>query len=688
MAQATSINQNKETKNFKTNQPINEGANPQVLTKKTKNKMRKLYSLVLIAAGLLIGTNSWAATYEVGDFTELQYAFANYASGSTFKLTASIEMPQDKVIWIGTAGINDAPKSFTLDLNGNDITKATGGKNSYMFVITHGELLVTSASAAQIGLTGATGTNNGSAIFYVCGSYKPCTNFSHLLIDENVTLDLATGCLGTAIAVDVVYNKSGVAYSASGNTLNYFTAVLPSSYGYAYGAQVDVKGDINSLGGTTGAQKAYGIKSNGNLESPLSAKVPVSAASTMDASYFSSYDANAHKADVAYVPYIHVYSTSKITTPATSTRSAAIYASGYAKWLIEGECKGNIGVSVSSGDIDLNGATIASTATTYTPATGDGGVTGSGSAIVVNSRDGYAGNIDVTVSDNTKISATSGYAIEEKVTTDDNNNKVEQIVVESAAITGGDKGAIVVTDGTVENTTIVSATVTGTIQVQTGSNEPTTPTDAQLAELIPGSSHSGSTAGQVVITPDYTKVVTLNAYGLATYSATENRKIKDTELKAYTAEYESLEANLLLHEITSGIIPANTGVILYSAEPTAAGKVFTLEATSSSTTLGTNHLQPADAWTSAMENAYILHDNLLYLYTGTTFKANKAFLQLPANTPAPARISMRFAETEETQAVENVAPEAVKAVKFVGNDGKLYIRRGEAVYTVQGQLVK
>jgi hypothetical protein len=35
VAQATSINQNKETKNFKTNQPINEGANPQVLTKKT-----------------------------------------------------------------------------------------------------------------------------------------------------------------------------------------------------------------------------------------------------------------------------------------------------------------------------------------------------------------------------------------------------------------------------------------------------------------------------------------------------------------------------------------------------------------------------------------------------------------------------------------------------------------------------
>ena len=79
---------------------------------------------------------------------------------------------------------------------------------------------------------------------------------------------------------------------------------------------------------------------------------------------------------------------------------------------------------------------------------------------------------------------------------------------------------------------------------------------------------------------------------------------------------------------------------------------------------------------------------MMYKYEGANMKANKAYLDLGTGSGAPKRIRMVVTETEETQAVENIAPEAVKAVKFVGNDGKLYIRRGEAVYTVQGQLVK
>jgi hypothetical protein len=64
-------------------------------------------------------------------------------------------------------------------------------------------------------------------------------------------------------------------------------------------------------------------------------------------------------------------------------------------------------------------------------------------------------------------------------------------------------------------------------------------------------------------------------------------------------------------------------------------------------------------------------------------KENKAYLQINT-TGAPARIRLAFGQTT---GVENVEAEAVKAEKFVEN-GQIFIRRGEAVYNLQGQIVK
>ena len=180
--------------------------------------------------------------------------------------------------------------------------------------------------------------------------------------------------------------------------------------------------------------------------------------------------------------------------------------------------------------------------------------------------------------------------------------------------------------------------------------------------------------------------VTLNGAGLATFSAAETTKIPDG-LKVYQAGNIANDELVLNQVEDDDYIPANTGVILYGDADQSYFMEIYNDIVAISEDYTSNSLKAYTAWESrSAEPVYILHGSELWQYTGTQFVDNKAFLQLPGGANnAPARISMRF---NTTTAVENVETEAVKAVKFVGEDGQLYIRRGNEVYNLQGQLVK
>ena len=183
--------------------------------------------------------------------------------------------------------------------------------------------------------------------------------------------------------------------------------------------------------------------------------------------------------------------------------------------------------------------------------------------------------------------------------------------------------------------------------------------------------------------------VTLNDNFLATFSADENVIIPEG-LNAYAAEYESEMELLTLYKI-SDYIPANTGVILYNENGAKAlnyQKNFSLEKYDGTVPAytGTNDLKPASAYaTNHTGHIYVLHGDMMYTYEdeASGMKPNKAFLQIDAEYPAPQRIAFRF---NEEQGVENIEVEG-KAVKFVEN-GRVFIKRGEKVYNLQGQLVK
>ena len=172
--------------------------------------------------------------------------------------------------------------------------------------------------------------------------------------------------------------------------------------------------------------------------------------------------------------------------------------------------------------------------------------------------------------------------------------------------------------------------------------------------------------------------LTTNAYGWASYSMDiDVEATVPTGLKIYKGAIEGDVLNLS----EMNYVAANEGVIVYGAPNTK----YYFAAGSGSSDYSGNSLKPSSAWTSNTGNIYVLHDEALYQYTGSDMPANKAYLPLPGGaSSAPKHIRMVIAGTT---AVDNVEAETVKAEKFV-EDGQVYIRRGNEVYNLQGQIVK
>lgn len=183
--------------------------------------------------------------------------------------------------------------------------------------------------------------------------------------------------------------------------------------------------------------------------------------------------------------------------------------------------------------------------------------------------------------------------------------------------------------------------------------------------------------------PVYAAEVTTNAFGLATFSFNQDVEAVETEVKLYKGAVSGDELALT----SVDYVKAGQGVVVYGAANTTYHFNVGNGGTSS---FDGNDLLPASAWDLAAQDGYdiyVLSGNMLYLYEGTTMKPNKAFLKLNQNPlagNAPARIRMVF---NSATGVENVEAEAVKAEKFIEN-GQIFIRRGEAVYNLQGQIVK
>ena len=457
-----------------------------------------------MVAALLIGTNVWAdqTVYDEAEFLAAFSQSGKVTLGTNIVISASSTDASWRAIWIGSTaenGENGEAKSIVLDMNGHSLTFQAGksGQVLYPFVLSHGSLKVTGNGTISVE-AGAGSIAKGTNVFTVFGTYdkvNPESNpFSHLEIDKDV---IVTTVNGTVIAIDAL--RPGMAQIAN-TGIDYRTDYYTSSYGLAFGVLVEVRGTLSSISASLDS-KCYAVKVNGYVACPGGQKPenPNSKYSIRSPheSYFSTYSLD----DVVYAPYVKIYGTAKLSSTSdynTSNKdagSAAVYASGYGRWYIAGECKGATGVYVSSGDVAVaDSAKIASNATSYIAPTGSGHANGQGSGLVVNSRDSYSGQIDIAVTGDAEVSSNVGYAVEEAVNTTVNpeteksETKVENISISGGTFTGGTdpvtheaQPAIIVTAASKDSVAVYGGNVVNGAQVGA---------EGGLSELIPQTAHT------------------------------------------------------------------------------------------------------------------------------------------------------------------------------------------------------
>lgn len=626
---------------------------------------------MLMAAALLISTNAGAAIINVPSDMSLKQAIESSANGDEIVIT---ENPYDINITTAANQINlNADKHIKLNLNNSmiRINNTTAAKNAGI-AITRGILEITgNGTIANANASGETKYTSDLIRVYgtdaTVADPKLNTPYSQVIVGANVTIQ-NLHYLNNSTKTE--QNPTGWNKDVKCNAIS-ITEEQSNAKIYANGARVDVYGTLNA--------STYCVKVNGSIQKP-------------DPTTMS--------------PYVYIHTGATLTSDANKPNAVAAYSSGYGRWLIEGTCSGSTGLYAKGGSVEIAaGSHILSERDEVTVPTGQtSGVNAGGSAIVIESNAAYPGDIEVVITGG-KIEATSGYAIEETVTTA-TSSEVETISIQGGTIDGGDAGAIIIKDETTGKTTVSGGTIDGNV---TAGTTVVNGVEAMTTFLPGGNNDEGAftveveqdtETGQYVysVVPDKSKVVNINDFGWSTFSANELRKVP-AGVTAYIAKYESGDA-ITLTPLTKDI-PANTGVILFGSK----NAVYTLSAETplnpgdpATISAGANQLVAASEWGGtldkgiytnvAKDNVYVLVGNELYKYTGNQMKANKAYLQLGQSGPygAPKRIQMVVAETEETQAVDNVET-TIEAVKFMEN-GQIFIRRGENIYNVQGQIVK
>lgn len=183
----------------------------------------------------------------------------------------------------------------------------------------------------------------------------------------------------------------------------------------SYGVTVNLYGTLNGVADSTG-DRGHGIYVNGNIQ---------------------------HKENY---PVINIYDRAKITTPGDG-----IYAAGYAKWNIEGATiNGAIGIGAKSGIFNLKNVYIKATDPYMDPKYWGNGIYSNGAAIQIESNNGYAGAIEITI-DGGKYESVNAYAIHHYLASKNGeniNNSLENLTIKNGTFIGGkDNIAIDVVDG-------------------------------------------------------------------------------------------------------------------------------------------------------------------------------------------------------------------------------------------------
>ncbi|MBO6034741.1 MAG: hypothetical protein J6P34_02670 [Paludibacteraceae bacterium] len=276
--------------------------------------------------------------------------------------------------------------NYVLDLNGHNLL-ATGTLHMLLNCVQHGpqSFSIINSDPTKGGVITASDPYNQGILFYIAGvTDASAENFSVLNIGEGVTIQCASD-------------------------INYGVAIMPCSDNKGYGVVVNIDGKLLLENGTC------------------------------------TYIHGTVKATEGNVPQININNGAVLGNVGSKcTASACIYAAGYGIWNIgAATLKANTPIYAKAGQVTINGATIEACGAYADPQPYGSGYYPTGDAIIFDSKNGYSGNMQLTIADAT-ITSANGYAVQE-VLTDREESQTLSMTINGGKFKG-EKGTIVVSE--------------------------------------------------------------------------------------------------------------------------------------------------------------------------------------------------------------------------------------------------
>ncbi len=426
--------------------------------------MRKIYSLALLAAALLISANGWAqetSSYPKNGHDVLQEgdeAMVTYApkgGTATTKYYASLEEAftsvdgelkiQSDALKLSTANVessfgaenpitiqvlknvewiddlNQGTQLFlhsgqhiTLDLNGNTIE---GKQNILRVFMCCANLTITNTAStwATWNIKEIEGVSAAVSVFSLYGSAEEsATDYTVLTFTGKVKINAP--CYGAVIlSRQQTGSSTKCAYGVEMNILN-------GAHLYSLAASVCPNGEIQ----TTKNNPVFNIKNAtvetyGEFDPDEQYSKPVR---QPDGSWKGIPTDNPHY----------------FANPQQKEGQPAIYASGNCIWNIENSTiKGPIGIYVKAGQLNIKDSEVYSNGSCYAvPLFYGNGVLANGVGIVFDSNANYGEMGGLSITGTTKVTAEKGYAIEEVITKGDLKLTGDNFVIEGGEFKGGE----------------------------------------------------------------------------------------------------------------------------------------------------------------------------------------------------------------------------------------------------------
>lgn len=440
--------------------------------------MRKIYSIVLMAAALLVGTNAWATTQE-----QIQSAFN---AGTDITLDGNVVVTSPLQMY---ATSTETGKTVNLNLNGFTISTSSA---KAIIELYKGTLNITGP--------GRIVTTAKSEAIKVFGYTEDVADWSVLNIGDGVSVE-STGTSGAnAISVLGFYGSTVKYYAYISK--NYPNQVFESDHteeykGAYYVNSKGAKAQCNKTSATTPIQLCKdgkidyytSLPKSGAVQSKVvneetiewckvsedskafGVKINVLAGAFVYGDKYGIKINGTIRSNGTNIPTVHIANGAEVKAAAEAPEATAVYSSGYGKFVIEGYVHGSTGVYVKAGQVSVeDGAKIQSDNNT-----GDGieainkgsGINAGGNAIAIEGDNGAYSNegISVEVNGGTIIAGEGGYAVQNlnNAETQANPNAVE---INGGTFTGGAAGSVAIDNesGKVVNVDLEGGTFTGDIE--------------------------------------------------------------------------------------------------------------------------------------------------------------------------------------------------------------------------------